>query len=63
MQILGILGLYFDAVVVQVEKILLFSDWLWPYCVAFASLLHFTINLFSVFVYKAFKTNTRFTLF
>jgi len=33
MQILGLLGMYFDAVVVEVEKSLLFSDWLWPYCV------------------------------
>ena len=33
MQILGLLGMYFDAVVVEVEKNLLFSDWLWPYCV------------------------------
>ena len=33
MQILGLLGMYFDAVVVEVEKYLLFSDWLWPYCV------------------------------
>ena len=33
MQILGLLGMYFDAVVVEVEKYLLFfSDWLWPYC-------------------------------
>ena len=31
MQILGLLGMYFDAVVVEVEKCLLFSDWLWPY--------------------------------
>ena len=31
MQILGLLGMYFDAVVVEVEKYLLFSDWLWPY--------------------------------
>ena len=32
MQILGLLGMYFDAVVVEVEKYLLFTDWLWPYC-------------------------------
>ena len=32
MQILGLLGIYFDAVIVEVEKYLLFSDWLWPYC-------------------------------
>jgi hypothetical protein len=31
MQILSLLGMYFDAVVVEVEKYLLFSDWLWPY--------------------------------
>ena len=28
-----ILGMHFDAVIVEVEKYLLFSDWLWPYCV------------------------------
>ena len=27
-----ILGLFDAAVVVEVEKYLLFSDWLWPYC-------------------------------
>jgi hypothetical protein len=32
MQILGLLSMYFDAVVIEVEKYLLFSDWLWPYC-------------------------------
>ena len=33
MQILGLLSMYFDAVVVEVKKYLLFfSDWLWPYC-------------------------------
>ena len=32
MQILDLLGMYFDAVVVEVENSLLFSDWLWPYC-------------------------------
>ena len=33
MQILGLFGMYFDSVVVEVEKYLLFfSDWLWPYC-------------------------------
>ena len=32
MQILGLLGMYFDAVVEEVEKYLLFSDLLWPYC-------------------------------
>ena len=31
-QILGLLGIYFDAVVVTVEKSI-FLDWLWPYCV------------------------------
>ena len=31
MQILGLLGMYFDAVVVFVMKFSL-SDWLWPYC-------------------------------
>ena len=31
MQILGLFGTYFDAVVVEVEKYLLFSDWLGPY--------------------------------
>ena len=33
MQILGLLVMRFDVVVVEVEKYLLFSDWLWPYCV------------------------------
>ena len=28
-----LLGMYFDAVVVEVDKYLLFSDWLWAYCV------------------------------
>ena len=32
MQILRPLGMYFDAVVVEVQTFLLFSDWLWPYC-------------------------------
>ena len=32
MQILVLLGMYFDAVVVEVEKSI-FWDWLWPYCV------------------------------
>ena len=32
MQILGLLDMQFDAVVVEVEKNLLFLDWLWPYC-------------------------------
>ena len=33
MQILGLLDMYFDLVVVEVEKcIYFFSDWLWPYC-------------------------------
>ena len=32
-QILGLLGMYFDAVVVEVKTFLLYSDWLWPYCV------------------------------
>ena len=31
MQILGHLGMYFDAVVVEVEKYF-FSVWLWPFC-------------------------------
>ena len=30
MQILGLLGMYFDAVVIEVKTF--FSDWLWPYC-------------------------------
>ena len=39
MQILGLLGMYFDAVVVEVEKFLLFfSNWLWPYCALFTAL-------------------------
>ena len=29
MPILGLLGIYFDAVLVEVKT---FSDWLWPYC-------------------------------
>ena len=33
MQILGLLGMYFDAVVVEVKTFLLLFDWLWPYCV------------------------------
>ena len=32
MQILGLLGMYFDAVVIEVEKYLLFSDWLSIMC-------------------------------
>jgi hypothetical protein len=34
MQILGLLGMYFDAVAVEVEKYVLtfFSDWPWAYC-------------------------------
>ena len=32
MQNLGLLRMYFDAVVVEIEKSLLFSDWLWPFC-------------------------------
>jgi len=32
MQFLGLLGMYFDAVVVEVEMCYFFSDWLWPYC-------------------------------
>ena len=32
MLILGLLGMYFDAVVVFVTNSSLFSDWLWPYC-------------------------------
>ena len=32
MQIMVLLGMYFDAVVVEVKKNF-FSDWLWPYCV------------------------------
>ena len=31
MQILDLIGMHFDAVVVEFEKYLLFSDWLWPY--------------------------------
>ena len=31
----GLLGMYFDAVVVEVEKYLLFSNLLWPYCALF----------------------------
>ena len=34
------MGKYFDAVVVEVEKYLLFSDWLWPYCAFRASFLN-----------------------
>ena len=35
MQILGVLGMYFDAVVVDIEKYVFtfFSDWVWSYCV------------------------------
>ena len=33
MQILSLLGMYFDAAVVFVTNSSLFSDWLWPYCV------------------------------
>ena len=32
MQILGLLGMYFDAVVVEVEMCYFFSGWLRPYC-------------------------------
>ena len=32
MLILGLLGMYFDGVVVFVTNSSLFSDWLWPYC-------------------------------
>jgi hypothetical protein len=32
MQILGLLGMYFDAVVVELRSLYFFSDWLWPYC-------------------------------
>ena len=33
MQILGLfLGMYFDAVVVEVKTFYFYSDWLWPYC-------------------------------
>ena len=32
MQILGLLGMYFDAVAVEVDNYLLFSDWFWPHC-------------------------------
>ena len=49
MQILGLLGMYFDAVVVEVEKCLLFSDWLWPYCVI--TLCYFDSTIFLNFVY------------
>ena len=31
MQILGLLGMYFDAVVVEVKTFYFYSDWLWPY--------------------------------
>ena len=33
MQILGLLGMFFDAVVVFVTNF--YSDWLWPYCEKF----------------------------
>ena len=33
MQILGLLGMYFDTVVVEVKTFSYFySDWIWPYC-------------------------------
>ena len=31
-QILGLLGVYFDAEVVEVKTFYFYSDWLWPYC-------------------------------
>ena len=34
MLILDLLGMYFDAAVVFVTNSSLFSDWLWPFCVA-----------------------------
>ena len=43
MQILLLLGMYYDAVVVEVERYLLFSDWLWPYCGILCGVLHFTL--------------------
>ena len=41
MLILGLLGMYFDAVVVFVMNF--FSDWLWPYCVGLST--HYNLNL------------------
>ena len=38
MQILGLLDMHFDAVVVEVEKIYFYTDWLWPYTVTKAYL-------------------------
>ena len=32
MQILGLLGMYFDAAVVFVTSTHFYSNWLWPYC-------------------------------
>ena len=42
MQILGLLGMCFGAVVVEVENNLLLSDWLWPYCESYTK--HNKIN-------------------
>ena len=50
MQILGLLGMYFDAVVVEVEKYLLFSDWIWPYCVANLIFMHLVWQSFLPFL-------------
>ena len=32
MQILSLLGMYFDTAVVKVKTFYFYSDWLWPYC-------------------------------
>ena len=46
-QILGLLGFYFDAVVVEVKTFFYFySYWLWPYCVVQgASFFYYIFNL------------------
>ena len=31
-QILGLLGMYLDAVVVEFQTFYFYSEWLWPYC-------------------------------
>ena len=57
MQILGLLGIYFDAAVVFVTNSSLFSDWLWPYCEVGCFSLKIPITYFHLYRCPLFNIN------
>ena len=59
MQILGLLNMFFDAVIVEVANYLLFSEWLWPYCEVVIYWFSYSINrrIFVILFLMSHRTN------